>query len=79
MAKEERGLQPIQDAVQQAIDQLQLQGPDPKLLADVQSNQRYGMLMGLETPAAVAGALAVAAAPTGEPDPRSAGEGHGRR
>ena len=40
---------------------------DARRLADVQSNLRYGLLMGLEAPATVAETLALAATPTGDP------------
>ena len=66
-AKDEKGLQPIQDAIGQAIVALQKTGPDAKLLADVKSNQHYGLLMSFETPAALAGALAMSSSSTGDP------------
>jgi len=66
-AKDEKGLQPIQDAVNQAIEALQKQGPDAKLLADVKSNLHYGLLMSFETPAALAGSLAMSSSSTGDP------------
>ena len=66
-AREEKDLQPILQVIGQTLARLQAEGPDPKLLASVKSNQHYGMLMAFETPAAIAGALAGAAAPTGDP------------
>ncbi|MBI3071308.1 MAG: insulinase family protein [Deltaproteobacteria bacterium] len=42
-------------------------GVSPKFFADVQSNARYGLLMGLTSPAKVAEKLVWAATPTGDP------------
>jgi len=66
-AKDETALPQIEDAIDQAIAALQKTGPDAKLLADVKSNQRYGLLMSFETPAALAGALAMSSSSTGDP------------
>ncbi len=65
-AKDEKALQPIEDAINQAIASLQKDGPDAKLLADVKSNQHYSLLMSFETPAALAGALAMSSSSTGD-------------
>jgi predicted Zn-dependent peptidase len=67
IARNEAALPPIQQALEQALADLAEKGPDPKLLADVQSNQRYGLLMALETPFAIGFAVATALGPTGDP------------
>jgi zinc protease len=66
-AKNEAALPEIQRTLEKSFAQLGSSGPDAKLLSDVKSNQRYGLLMGLETPSAIGMAIAVALGPTGDP------------
>jgi zinc protease len=66
-AKNEAALPEIQRALEKALAQLGSAGADAKLLGDVKSNQRYGLLMGLETPSAIGLAVATALGPTGNP------------
>jgi zinc protease len=67
-AKNEAALPEIQQALDRSLADLAAKGPDAKLLADVKSNQRYGLLMGLETPFAIGMAVAATLGPTGNPD-----------
>jgi zinc protease len=66
-AKNEAALPEIQRVLEKSLAQLGANGPDAKLLSDVKSNQRYGLLMGLETPFAIGMAVAASLGPTGNP------------
>jgi zinc protease len=66
--REASRLDEVVRAVDRAVSDLAAQKLDPKLLEDVKSHVRYELLLGLETPSAIAERLAFAIAPTGELD-----------
>jgi zinc protease len=55
----------VLDEIDRTVAQYQTTLADPQRLADVKSRSKYGFLMGLETPSAVAGALSRIIALTG--------------
>jgi zinc protease len=65
--KRPKDLAEVQRTVDAALADLRAGKLEAKRLADVQSNLRYSLLMQLETPQQIAVALAVTAAPTGDP------------
>jgi zinc protease len=66
-ARAPASLPEIERTVDAAVEELRQGKLDPKQLAAVQSNLRYGMIMDLETPDDIARMLAQVTAATGDP------------
>lgn len=65
--KSEAALPEVEKSMALAITELAAGTVDQRRLDDVKSNLRYSMMMSLETPGQLAEALALSAAPTGDP------------
>jgi zinc protease len=66
--KDPKQMSAVETRVDRAVADLAAGKLDPKVLEDVKSNVRYGLILGLDTPDKIATTLAWMIAPTGEAD-----------
>jgi zinc protease len=68
MVKKEEDIAYVRDEVYRTVDQFKITPVDQKKLSDIKKRNKYGFLMGLDTPDNVAGGLARLVAITGGVD-----------